>query len=90
MNKVIVINDYENNSIDFLNYDLIIKKYEDNIKKYEDEGITKEEFIEDYLISKNFSFSNSHYIIVKIEDIFINNSIFLSNEDKKLLLNSIG
>ena len=53
MNKVIVINDYENNSIEFLNYDLIIKKYEDNIKKYEDEGITKEEFIEEDFVEEN-------------------------------------
>ena len=85
MNKVIVINDYENNSIDFLNYDKIEILF--NNQKEEE---NKSDFIEDYLISKNIWISGVNYIIVKVEDIFIKNSIFLNDNDKKELLNNIN
>ena len=85
MKKVIIINDYENNSIDFLNYDKIEILF--NNQKEEE---NKSDFIEDYLISKNIWISGVNYIIVKVEDIFIKNSIFLNDNDKKELLNNIN
>ena len=85
MEKVIVINDYEQSSVEFLNYDLIEHKFE-NQKEEKDLSA----FIEDYLISKNFSFCNIDWMVVSVENIFIRNSIFLSNEDRVQLLNKIN
>ena len=90
MEKVILISDYENSIIEFLNYDKIIKKYDDKRKHYEDNAISETEFIEDYLISKNFSFSNINWIIIKIEDIFIKSSVFLNDKEKLTLLSNIN